>query len=307
MNYIRGFENYKELVDPIFVVGHPRSGTGLTVRALSLSPSTCYLGETQLFMRNYFSEASLWNGLRIARRLNLFTMPGPYFSGMKVKIKKIINSDSDLFKLVNWIFRHCKLEKNYDLRPSNPIADVMGIQLVDTDRQWISPFVKKYRKMIYQESESWMRVLLKDCSIISQRKVILEKTPLHVFCIPLIIRTFPQAKIIVTFRENIEEVLASYYFMTKKKQQLPYMHKVYKMSKKITDAFSLKRKDGYLSIRYEDWIENPSETWSAVYEFSGLSVPENSKRYIDGIKKTPSKFEKADNDIKEYIRKIIKK
>ncbi len=306
-NYQEAFENQAETKHPpLFVVGHARSGTGLTVRALSLAQETCFLGESRLFSRTYFSEAPLLFGLHTALQFKLFERPSPFLHGLKVKMQCVGQQSVDMHRFVRHMFRYCKLGKTYDLSPSNPVADVMGIELTDEEEKWILRFTQKYRMLIRKDPDLWVRILLQDCCLLSGRDVALEKTPLHVFCLPLIWRIFPEAKVIATVRDDIQEVLASYYLMTKTERYLPYMLKVYRMTKSAVGRVPPEQASRFTMVRYEDWLEDPQQIGEHIFSFTGLEMPQTVKEKIAQIKKTSSKYERIDQNVRDTIDRLLR-
>jgi hypothetical protein len=300
-------ENEAEFLNPIFVVGPPRSGTTLTVRALALAPEACHLGETHVFIRSFYAEASWFRVARDAVTLRQFSRPGPLIHGVKSRLVNRLRGRSEMERVVRHIFRYAKLGKDFDLKPSNPLVDVMGVGLSPEEEAWVPRYVEKYRRLARRDPGLWLRVLFKDCSLLSGRPMVLEKTPLHVFCLPLIWQAFPEAKVIATFRNDLKEVLASFYLMTRNPRGLSYITKVCAMARRAVADIPAARRSQFMSMDYEDWLADPQRMAARLFQFIGMPSPAGLADRMQEIRKTSSKYARLDPLIREKVDALLQR
>jgi hypothetical protein len=197
--------NTKELRDPIFVVGCMRSGTGALARTIGLADSVCYIGETRLIARYYTRRVPMTSAIRHWRNGE------PLLPIMKGKVRKIqdqITGKDLLREIITGMIRYTKLT-GYDTKPSVPLVDRYGIKMLPSDINVLDKLCQKYRKTSPKEIDTLLRLMLKDIQLLSEKKRILEKTPLHALYIPVIQRVFPDAKICHILRDG-KHVAASY-------------------------------------------------------------------------------------------------
>jgi hypothetical protein len=269
---------------------------------LSLPEEVCYLGESGLFSEIYYTNCSFINGMRTAFDTGMMLGGPESFLWARVrKLKDLTKGKSKLLEMVCQRIRYCKIKKNYDVSPKNPLADVLEIELTEAEKGLAYELCEKYHDMLKKDPDQFVRVLFEDVRILSGREIVLEKTPSHVFSMPLIWKVFPEAKIVFIHRHNKRAVLASYYLMTKQEKKLSAMAKRFEKISKLFERYQKMEQENIYTVWYEDVLEDPLQKFADIYKFAGFNFNENVKTKLKDIRPRPSKFEKLDESHKKLI------
>lgn len=191
----------------IFVVGSPRSGTSYLSRALGLAEDACYLGESALFCLC---------GARAARRYYAKTMLPkevfPYSRPVMLLLRVVdrVRKKDRIRNIVEHLLLMSKV-KDYDLKPSDTLFKVKGIQLNEEDQKELLALVRMLKLELAKEgfrgfAESYVNeyAVRKGCG------TVVEKTPAHLRFLPVIHNLFPEAKVILIRRDK-KRCLESYF------------------------------------------------------------------------------------------------
>ena len=204
-HYKQLIQNKTECVNPIFVMGCPRSGTSLLSRSLACSTSACILEETN-FMRFYFQKE-----LIIKVMTYLFNSPGIsgrkiFETTLKAKIRDLIGGGRDFGWLVGYMILLSRIDSPPTLKPSGRLVPVDYSQ----DEQEIdlrNALLKKYAEI--KSKVNLFRIFFKDFSVLSDKNIVIEKSPINIYYIDRIKNIFPQAKFIFIWRDS-RQVVSSY-------------------------------------------------------------------------------------------------
>jgi hypothetical protein len=274
----------------------------MMVLTLSLPEEVYYMGGSGLFSEIYYANCTFIKGLRSAFSTGmLFGGPETFVWARLRRLKDLMNGKSRLAEMVCQRIRYCNVKKNYDLKPKNPLPDVMRIELSDADRRLVEDLCEKYCDLLKEDPDRFVRVLFEDVRMFSGREIVLEKTPSHVFSIPLIWKVFPEAKIVFIHRRNKRATLASYYLMTKQEKRLTAMARRYEKISKLFECYQKMEQENIYTVWYEDALEDPLQKFADIYKFVGFNFNENVKAKLKDIRPGPSKFEKLDESQKKLI------
>ena len=140
---------------------------------------------------------------------------------LKTRLGSHLRSIDRLRNFVEVTLLYTKIDNDQiPLRPSNPIHTVIDVALSPEELIFASKLTAKYKAFLKEAPCRFLAVAFEDFRLLSGRSRILEKTPGHVFLLPIIWKVFPDAKIVFTKRSDKKSILASYYLMTKSKSQV---------------------------------------------------------------------------------------
>ena len=160
---------------------------------------------------------------------------------------------------------------------------------------------------------------IKNTYLYSDKNLIIDKSLENFFYIDLILKIFPEAKFIHTFRDKFENVIAIYKAML---IYLPWTHSLDNISKyisnyeKVIDYFKRKYPDKILDVKLEDFTNNPNIHSKRIYDFCNLDFTDNVLRFHNKrnlVSKTSSfmqvrnKIHKSDKNKYEPYYFLIKK
>jgi len=154
----------------------------------------------------------------------------------------------------------------------------------------------------------------------SNNELIIDKSLENFFYIDLILKIFPKAKFIHTFRNIFDNAIAIYQSML---IYMPWTHSIENISKyilnykKIMDHFKKKYPEKILDIELEDFTNNPNIHSKRIFNFCNMNVTDNTLELHNNknlVSKTSSfmqvrsKIQKYDkNKYKSYYYLIDKK
>ena len=160
---------------------------------------------------------------------------------------------------------------------------------------------------------------IKNTYLYSDKNLIIDKSLENFFYIDLILKIFPEAKFIHTFRDKFENVIAIYKAML---IYLPWTHSLDNILKyisnyeKVIDYFKRKYPDKILDVKLEDFTNNPNIHSKRIYDFCNLDFTDNVLRFHNKrnlVSKTSSfmqvrnKIHKSDKNKYEPYYFLIKK
>lgn len=265
----------KREVEPVFIVGHFRSGTTYLHNILCQDKEMAYVTTFQtmapkniIVMKNFFKKL-LSDSLPETRPMDDVKMAADY-----------------------------PYEEEYAIANLSPYSFYHG---------WYFPknmkkYFKKYvlfdgidKKILERWKKIYAYILKKAAFYMGKEKIILKNPP-NTGRIKQLLEIFPNAKFIHIYRnpyhvyfstvklyEGIMPLFAlQKYDMEKIKKDIFYFYE--EMYKKFFREQNLINEENYIEIRYEDFIKEPLKTVEAIYK-----------------KLKYSNFEKAKKDFKDYI------
>ena len=145
----------------------------------------------------------------------------------------------------------------------------------------------------------------------SKDKIIIDKSLENFFYIDVILKLFPEAKFIHTFRDNMDAKVAIYQAML---IHLPWAHSIKNISKyilnyeKVISYFKRKYPDKILDIELEKLTSDPKFYSKKIYDFCNFNWDEDILEYFND-KNLPTKtssFLQVRSNIKKSIKKKYK-
>lgn len=227
-------ENY---LKPVFITGHPRSGTSLLYRTLlkhsSFTAKELCMEETKIFRYPY-----------------LALLEGPETVSLK---KYMLNDEDGWTRYINNIKSETRYQKLFKfLRlPSIMFSDFTAWKISKNPA-----VIQKYFRIARK---------VREC------KRIVEKTPIHLLNHRRITYTFPNASIVVLFRHPIE-VYSSYLKRLEEHPEMDWLklsiEDFSKQYRRYSDAADELRKfpQSY-RFRYEDFVEQPADSFRKLCNF----------------------------------------
>ena len=195
------------MTNVVFVVGSPRSGTSYLSRALGLAKDACYLGESGLFCLagarrdfSFYSEHMSPNrsfpyDARLMQILNQMD---------RIRRKDRVADAVEHLVLMSKV-------RDYDLKGSDTLYKVKGIQLEEEDRSEAFSLTKQFKQTLAQNGVGeFAQKYLGEYANKKGKETIVEKTPEHLRFLPVIHAVFPDAKVVLIKREK-KKCLESYF------------------------------------------------------------------------------------------------
>jgi hypothetical protein len=292
--------NSQELYGPIFVVGCPRSGTGVLARAIGLTESVCYLGESKLISDYYVK----WLPTPLAiyywkNGENLL----PILKGKVRKLLDQINGRDPLKEALGYMLKLTRL--TYDLKARNkPFLDKNNRKLDEQEMTFVNKLSDKYRQMSRYEIDKMLRIIFKDFQLLSGKAVMLEKTPAHALYIPTLQRIFPGAKVCHIVRDG-RHVAASYMLNYGQKKfdrkSMRHICRLHKRIRLIDERLRKSQNPRYYSITYEDFITSPARVLADLFKFLDLPLSESVLSAVKDVKPTPSNWSQLPSNAQKYV------
>jgi len=195
------------MTNVVFVVGSPRSGTSYLSRALGLADDACYLGESALFCLagarqdfNFYSE---------------YMSPGRLFPykvwliQMLSRLDRIRGKDR-VGDAVEHLILMSKVGE-YGLKGSDTLYKVQGIQLDEQDRKEVILLTERLKRALDRNGvRGFAKEYLGEYAKRKGTGTVVEKTPEHLRCLPVIHTIFPDAKVVLIQRDK-QKCLESYF------------------------------------------------------------------------------------------------
>ena len=145
----------------------------------------------------------------------------------------------------------------------------------------------------------------------SNNELIIDKSLENFFYIDLILKIFPEAKFIHTFRNTMDNAIAIYQSML---IYMPWTHSIENISKYILnykiimDYFKKKYPEKILDIELEDFTNNPNIHSKRIFNFCNMPITDNILEFNDNenlVSKTSS-FMQVRNKIQKYDKNKYK-
>lgn len=256
-----------QLTEPVFIVGHPRSGTTFLQRQFYRTGKasmfrTWELWFPSLTMRRFFGPV-----VSLVRQLGLGQLRGPD-SGHEVNLDSVEEDEA--------IFLHCL--------DTETMAFVCPWLLVDDDVAdfglrlgWLDHHVTRRTMRFYNEC-------LKRQLIHTGRPHVVAKSTPSVFRLPELLEQFPDARVIYVFRDP-EESIRSYLAMHERyvgsalteREAQTYFRRKYEWGVHLYRTFEETKasvpEDQLLVLPFEDLVEHTEETMARVLEFARIDHP----------------------------------
>ncbi|MHA1927503.1 MAG: sulfotransferase family protein [Candidatus Thorarchaeota archaeon] len=299
-------ENRYKCNDPILVMGPARSGTGMISRALSMCRDTVYLGETHLFTSVLLRRAKRSTSLLLSRKYHraLFSSASWAYA-QAASIKDLFLYKDRLAHMVHKTLCHVKGGDYPDLKPSNPIHRVRNVKLKDEEQCLRDELIKKYNSLLKKDPARFPSIFFEDIRILSGKKFVIEKTPNNYDYISLILHIFPKARIVLTHREDLRNMIASYFLMTGDK---PATAKYSRRLSKINTAID-RIHDNYGNrvnfVCYDNVLSSPTEEITRLCETCDLNVTERLRNNLIEIFPRKPKFEQLSEEDQRYVDSIL--
>lgn len=146
---------------------------------------------------------------------------------------------------------------------------------------------------------------IKNTYLYSDNNLIIDKSLENFFYIDLILKVFPEAKFIHTFRNRLDSAIAIYQSML---IYLPWTHSIDNITKyilnyeKVINYFKKKYPDKILDVNLEDFTNDPNVHSKRIYDFCNLHFSDDILKFYnkkDLVSKTTS-FMQVRNKIQKY-------
>ena len=145
----------------------------------------------------------------------------------------------------------------------------------------------------------------------SNNELIIDKSLENFFYIDLILKIFPEAKFIHTFRNTMDNAIAIYQSML---IYMPWTHSIENISKYILnykiimDYFKKKHPEKILDIELEDFTNNPNIHSKRIFNFCNIPITDNILEFHDyeNLVSKTSSFMQVRNKIQKYDKNKYK-
>lgn len=305
--FIKAIENTEKVSNPVFVVGSPRSGTSMLARAIAINDSICYLEEQGLFSKFYLRSISC---------IKLFTLiksKVPFELIIKALAKKILllSDKKKLLKsLVIQIIKHSIVTID-NLKPSGRLVEKNKVVLNNEENELYNLLYNKYLSVLNKSRsyENLISIILKDFSILSNKEIVLEKSPEHISYIYLIKKILPNAKFIHIIR-NGRDVISSYIqpsFKSSNKYKNPAkkIAKMHKFALKVDKNIIKKKYNWYINVSYNEFLSDPFKTIKEINSFINIENKNYPEKLLKEIQPTKSNYNKLDLEEKRKVDNLL--
>ncbi|MDH3192292.1 MAG: sulfotransferase [Nitrosopumilus sp.] len=286
---------YYQIDKPIFIIGVPRSGTGLLHQTLCAHPELAWFGVDDL---------KLWISKEEKEQLK------NYFSRLTEQNKKIPRDEHRLA-----VFGRADLNpERFDNLPPGSFP-------IEGETFWRQYFGNKFIESIPKEKQINLVKILSEVIIRQKKSRFLNKAPQNIMRLNAIKKIFPDA-IFINIARNPHSVVSSMItratkegsFDTgipildvKKYEELGSIQKRAWQYKEITEViheFSIQNPNQFKTVIYEEFLKNPKKIVKEIFQFCSLEIPENFEQLFPKIrKKTKNKW--IQNLNTEDVKKIF--
>jgi hypothetical protein len=309
MNLINGLEisNLMKQESPVFILGAPRSGTSILYRVLqkhsSFKPKNC-------------QDAT----------------------GVDLTESRVFREPYSVFSTTSQAFEYLLCDNNYHEKFTELSQYIQNRQRLILGKTSLHKILSKFQWVKFRETVwklNYNDLLLQLFFYYAKQargsNRIIEKTPQHIFHIPEIKSTFPQAKLLFIYRHPVD-VFSSYKKKLKVQQNLGFKYSELRwLEIKVNDFCNLYARNINLAlaeetsnpeqlkcIKYEDFVNNLPTAIEQILFFLGETyeeqcIPENETHKLDW-KVTPSLFDQVKTRTKnwsdyidEYDAQLIEK
>ncbi|MDH3618371.1 MAG: sulfotransferase [Nitrosopumilus sp.] len=268
------YESY-QIKKPIFIIGVPRSGTGLLHQTLCAHPELAWFGVDDL---------KLWISKEEKEQLK------EYFSRLTQQNKKIPRDEHRLA-----VFGRVDLNpKRFDNLPPNSFP-------IEGETFWRKYFGDKFIEDIPANKKSDLVKTLSDIIIRQKKSRFLNKAPQNVMRLNAIKKIFPDA-IFINIARNPRSVVSSMITRSKKEgsfdigipildiknyEKLDSIQKRAWQYKEITEViydFSIQNTNQFKTVFYEEFLKNPKKFVKDIFDFCNLETPEKFEQLLPKIR-----------------------
>lgn len=288
---------------PIFLVGAPRSGTSLLGRIVGLSPDVAMFEETGLISLVYARMNPI--KVRGLKRAGTF-IPSPFDLWVRHACDRLRGIDR-LRYLLRRMLEYTRI-RDYDLCPGNGLRDIQNIRLDRYDEKLLDHLYHKYKSLMGHDFGSVAGVLLRDYRMLAEKDRIAEKTPMHFLYLSLIFERFPRTKVVFISR-NKKDVLVSYVRTFARRHMswrhaIRHIHRLYEQAHIV--AADYRDHPGVLAVAYEDLLTDSLATVRRIYSFLEVAPPSDLDAKLQGVRQTPSRWDKLTSKQQRCIRRLTK-
>ena len=162
-----------------------------------------------------------------------------------------------------------------------------------------------YQNFKFSINEEIFLNFIKNTYLYSDNNLIIDKSLENFFYIDLILKVFPEAKFIHTFRNKLDSAIAIYQSML---IYLPWTHSIDNITKyilnyeKVINYFKKKYPDKIIDVNLEDFTNDPNVHSKRIYDFCNLHFSDDILKFYnkkDLVSKTTS-FMQVRNKIQKY-------
>ncbi len=285
---------YKFIKKPIFIIGVPRSGTGLLYQTLCAHPELAWfdLDDLKLLISKQRQEELKEHYSKLIKQNKKFPVDEYSLAifGRNLAPKKFENLPPDSYPIEGEIF-------------------------------WKQYFDNKFIDNIPKDKKFNLVKSLSEIIIRQKKSRFLNKAPQNVMRLYAIKKIFPDA-IFINIARNPRSVVNSMITRSEKEgsfltnfpildaknyKKLDFVQKWAWRYKEITEIiyeFSIQNSNQFKTVFYEEFLKNPKEIVKDIFDFCSLDIPEKLEHLLPKIEKEPSK-KWIQNLNKEDIRKIF--
>jgi len=288
------FQSY-QIKKPIFIIGVPRSGTGLLHQTLCAHPQLAWFDVNDL---------KVW-------------IPQQKQDQLKEHYSKLIkqNKKFPMDEYCLAIFgRNLLNPKKFENLP-------LGSYPIEGETFWKQYFGNKFIEDIPKDKKFKLIKTLSEVIIRQKKSRFLNKAPQNIMRLYAIKKIFPDA-VFINIARNPRSVVSSMITRFEKEGSfdtgIPILDvKSYKklnsiqkwawQYKEITEIiydFSIQHSNQFRTIFYEEFLQNPKKIVKEIFNFCNLHIPENFEQLLPKIREDPTK-KWVQNLNKEDIRKIF--
>jgi len=296
-----------QIIKPIFIIGVPRSGTGLLYRMLCKHPDLAWFSHEDL--QFLFSKK---RQEKLKKR----------YTKMKENNEKIPRNEQSL--------------SVFGLEQEDPLEGASKIP-VEYETFWINCFGRDYITDVSEDKKNEIKQTIQKFLEKEKKIRFLNKSPNNSKRLFVLKKIFPDAKFInigrdprsvissmltrlelegrfivripiknKTFRK-INSLKQKFLLKIKKIDAVDNYSNAYKQITENMHEFSIQYHDNFINIIYEELLAEPEKTVTKILEFCELKKPSNLKDLIPKIKKTQNKWEeKLTRRDEQKIFKIVK-
>jgi hypothetical protein len=261
---------------PVFILGHPRSGTSFFQRRIFRSGAAAMFTTWELFVPSVALRRALRPIVRVLTRSDVDVVQSSDY-GHEVRLADV-EEDEGLFlhrldtEMMTFLCPRLLTDRRY--------GD-LGFRL-----GWVSPEETR------RTAEFYRRCLQRNLYHTGKARVVAKCNP-SVFRIPALLEVFPDAKFVYVVRRPEESVRSFLAFTNRfvrpllKRRELPaYFRRKYAWCVELYRRFERMRElippDRLLVLRFDEITNDPEGTLRRFFRFSGIDPDEETIRRISG-------------------------
>jgi hypothetical protein len=270
-------------MNPLFVLGAPRSGTSYLARSLALAENVAYWEEEAAFSVFGARSAPLFYSECMK------SDPVFKYSAMRsgaCALSDFLRGKDRLNDLLTSLYLHTHLEP-HDLEPSARLTEIQKCSLTARDADDLQNLYARIKQGQPKEGIVWaLQEMFSTFSTLCGGKTVLEKTPDHFFYIPVIKAVFPDARFVVIVRDK-RECVASFIktFGVKRKfladlfPEGMMLHALCREYLRYAEIEEWTRTNlAAKQLNYEEFIAAPLEKTAEICEWAGLAFDREQHR-----------------------------